>query len=106
LLAGEAEGEPLLLLAPPVATRRRAHVGREVVGDPLLDFSQGLDRGDAGLLGQFATCGGLVILAVVDAALGELPVVRPRRAGAAAVPDAAVWMEQHDADVGAVLAEG
>ena len=44
-------------------------------------------------------------LAVIDAALGELPVVRAVRAGAAAIPDLALAVEQHDADVRAVAGE-
>ena len=62
-------------------------------------------RARAGLLGQLAPRGGLQVLAGVDAALRELPVVRARRAGAPAQPDPAVRVEQHDADVGPVVGE-
>ena len=107
LVAGEAEGEPFLLLAREAArVLCAAVVGGEGVGDPFLGLRQQVDGDDAGLLGQFAAGGQFVVLAVIDAALGELPVVRTGRAGAAAVPDPAVGVEQDDADVGAVLAEG
>jgi len=51
---------------------------------------------------QFATGGGLQVLAVVDAALRELPVPRLGRVSAAAEPDLAGRVEQDDPDVGAI----
>ena len=40
------------------------------------------------------------VLALIDAALWELPVVWWRGSGAAAVPDAAVRVKEDDADIG------
>jgi hypothetical protein len=60
------------------------------------------DAGRPGLLGQLPARGGLEVLARVDAALRELPVVRSGRIGPAAQPNAAVPMEEDDADVGAI----
>ena len=73
---------------------------REVVVDPFFGAAEQAGRADAGLLVKFAPGGVQKVLAVVDAALGELPVVRGRGPGAAAVPDAAVGVKEDDADIG------
>src|SRR6185369_10040077 len=75
LLAVEAEGEPRLFLAAPVASGFRAlQAGREVVGDPAVGAAEQADAAGAGLFGEFAAGGGFQVLAGVDAALRELPV--------------------------------
>src|SRR5207302_6653842 len=73
--------------------------GREVVGHPAVGAPEEGRSAGAGLLGEFAPGGGFKVFARVDAALRELPVMRPRRVGAAAQPDQPVRMEQDDADV-------
>jgi hypothetical protein len=69
---------------------------------PLLGAAEHDGRAHAGFLAQFAAGGGLEVLAVIDAALRELPVVRRDGVAAAAVPDPAVAVEQDDADIGAI----
>ena len=75
LVAGEAQGEPLLLLARPAARDLRAGgLGREVVGDPVLGGGQQVGGADPGLLQKFAAGGGFPFAALdfirIDAALG------------------------------------
>ena len=64
-VAGEAEGEPLLLLTLETAPGLGVvhGFGREVVQDPVVRPRQQFDRGDAGLLMQFAA-GGRILAAV------------------------------------------
>jgi hypothetical protein len=69
---------------------------------PLLGAPEQDHRTHAGLLAQFAAGGGLDVLALVDAALRELPVVRRRGVATPAVPDAAVAVEKDDADIGPI----
>ena len=90
----------------PAAHRLRAAVAR--AGSrrrPSRRCAPDGDAARAGLLGQLAPGRRLQILAGIDAALRELPVVRAGRVGAAAEPDAAVRMEQDDADVRAIVAK-
>jgi hypothetical protein len=99
LVALEAQGEPDLFLSDPTLLVRR-DVGWKIVSHPFLGAAEQAGRADAGLLAQFAPGGVLEILALVDAALRKLPVVRRDGVAAAAVPDAAVGVEQDDADIG------
>jgi hypothetical protein len=64
--------------------------------------AQQAGRADARLLVQLAFGGAQQVLAVVNAALRKLPVVRRQRVAAAAVPDTAVGVEQDDADIGPI----
>ncbi len=100
-------GEPHLLLAdiPTPLQRAVQDFGRKVIGNPVGGAAQQFDRADTGFLEQFAPGGGLEVLVLVDTALGKLPVPRVRRADPAAQPDAALGIEDHDADVGAVKGE-
>jgi len=103
LAAIEAEREPDLLLPLPALGRLRAFgVRREVVVDPLFGAAQQTGRSYAGLFVQFAFGGDQQVLAVIDAALWELPVVRGRGPGAAAVPDAPILVEEDNADIGTI----
>jgi molecular chaperone IbpA len=106
-VAGEAEGEPLLLLTLETAPGLGVvhGFGREVVQDPVVRPRQQFDRGDAGLLMQFAAGGRFQILARIDAALRELPVMRAGRSVPLAVPDQALAVEQHDPDIGPIGVE-
>jgi hypothetical protein len=61
-----------------------------------------MGRSHAGLFVQLAFGGVEQALAVVDAALRELPVVRARGPGAAAVPDAPILVEEDNADIGTI----
>src|SRR5579883_3053501 len=76
VVAGEAHGEPFLPLAAiaslPGPSRHRA---RNVVGQPVPDFAELLDRPDAGLLIELALGGFPGVLAGIDAALRHLPDV-------------------------------
>jgi hypothetical protein len=101
LVAFEAEGEPDLFLPDPALLVRRG-VGWKVVSHPVLGAAERAGRAYAGLLAQLALGGGQQVLAVVDAALRELPIVWRRGRGAAAVPDAAVLVEKDDADIGTI----
>jgi hypothetical protein len=51
---------------------------------------------------QLAFGGDQQVLAVIDAALWELPVVRGRSPGAATVPDAPILVEEDNADIGTI----
>src|SRR3989344_3383626 len=103
LLPVEAEGEPYLSLAFPAAGQFPRHQGREIVGEPAVGADEVGDAGRARLLLQLPARRVLQGLAVVDAPLRELPVVRRRRAGPAAEPDPPIGMEQHHADVRSVF---
>src|ERR1700756_5547873 len=91
VLAGEAHREPLLPLAAvaslPGAPGDRA---RNIVGEPLADLAELLDRADAGLFVELALGGLPTILAGADAA------------GAAADEDQPALVDQHHADAGPV----
>src|SRR5579872_131966 len=107
VLAREAHGEPFLPLAAiaslPGAARYRA---RDVVGQPVRDFAQLLDRADAGLLIELALGGFPGILAGIDAALRHLPdmglVDMLDAARAATDEDQPLLVDQHHADAGSI----
>src|ERR1700756_5357179 len=107
VLAGEAHREPLLPLAAvaslPGAPGDRA---RNIVGEPLADLAELLDRADAGLFVELALGGLPKILAGVDAALRHLPdmgfVDMLDAAGASTDEDQPALVDQHHADAGPV----
>jgi hypothetical protein len=104
LVAHKAQGEPDLFLPDPALLVRRG-VGWKVVSHPFLGAAEQAGGADAGLLAQLAPGGVRKVLAVVDAALRELPIVRRRGLAAASVPDAAVLVEKDDADIGPIEGE-
>src|SRR5262245_7090819 len=98
LVAGEAQRVPSLRLSAILALPGLADdVARNVVGEPLLDRAEPLDRADVGLLVKLAQRRRPRILAAIDPALRHLPhmrfvdVLRPFKA--ATDEDAAVAIE-------------
>ena len=74
LRAGEAQREPFLLLAAIFALPGLADdFARNVVGEPVRDFAETLDRADIGLFAQFAQRRRPWLFAGIDAALRHLP---------------------------------
>src|SRR5437879_6083740 len=74
VIAGEAQREPLLFLPAIFALPGLADdVARNVVGEPVRDLAELVDRADVGLLVQLAACRPPRVLAGVDAALRHLP---------------------------------
>ena len=107
VLAGEAQGVPFLRLAAIApAPCLGGDIRRQVVGEPAARFRKQLDRPDAGLLGKLAQRGLERILAGVEAALRHLPDVREvdvlGPVEPAADEDAAITVEHHGADAGAI----
>src|SRR5207253_593750 len=107
LIADEAHRVPFLPLPAIFALPGLPDdLARDVVGEPLLDLAELLDRADIGFLVKLAQRRGPSILARIDAALRHLPgmdivdVFRP----VDAAPDehAAVAVEHHQPDAGAV----
>src|SRR6185312_12149051 len=101
VLAGEAHGEPDLLLALEIAADLllRQDIGRKVVDDPVPRAADDRNRGEAGFFLQFAPRGNLQVLAFVDPALRELPGVIAGDAGAVADPYLVLGIEHHNADI-------
>src|SRR5262249_11200613 len=103
VLAGEAHGEPFLPLAA-IASLPGApcHRAWNVVGEPVRDFAELLDRADAGLLVELALGGFPGVLAGIDATLWHLPdvaFVDMLDAGGAATDENQPFLiDQHHAD--------
>src|SRR5499426_2751246 len=107
VLAGEAQGKPFLRLAAIFAVPGLADdLPRDVVGEPLVDRRQMLDRADVGLLAQFAQRAAVRVLARVDPALRHLPGMRHvdvlGAVDASADEDEAVAVDHGEADAGAI----
>ena len=107
LVAGEAQREPFLRLAAIFALPGLADdLARDVVGQPIVDLAELLDRADVGLLVELAQRRRLWILALVDAALRHLPGMRLvdvlGPVDAPADEDAGLAVEHHHADAGAI----
>src|SRR5580700_8908049 len=74
IITGEAQCKPLLGLAAVFAAPGPADdFARDVVGEPVRDFTEPLDRTDAGLLVEFAQARRPWVFAGIDAALRHLP---------------------------------
>ena len=76
--------------------------GREVIGQPAVGAAEQGGGDDARLLGQLAAGGEIEVLAGVDAALRELPVIGLGGLEPAAQPHPAIGVEQHHSHVRAV----
>ncbi len=106
--AGEARGEPLLLL-PAVAPAPgvRPQIRRQLVGVPAGALGDHGDRADAGLLVELAQRRRRRVLACVDAALRHLPPCAGAlglggSVGAPPDPHLAGAVQHHDAHAGPV----
>ena len=107
VIAQKAKGEPTLLLAAiPAAPGNADQMSGQIVKIPLRRLGHEFNGTHARFLEELASGGGARILSCIDAALRHLPPLPGaffiRRGGAAADPDAAVPVNQHDADAGPV----
>src|SRR5207248_1107921 len=74
VLAGEAERKPFLPLAAIASLPGSpSHRARDIIGQPIADLGELLDRADAGLLIKLAFGRFPGVLARIDAALWHLP---------------------------------
>src|SRR5262249_52750440 len=107
VVAGEAHREPFLRLSAIPALPGLTHdITRNIVVEPVRDLGKLLDRADIGLLVELAQRSRPRVLALIDAALRQLPgmgvvdVLGP--AQALADEDAVSAVEHHDADAGPI----